>query len=500
MGKPVLEAIGICKAFNGVPVLSAVDFSLFPGEVHAIVGQNGAGKSTLMKILNGVYKKDSGSINIDDMPCTYSSPSEAAKHGISMVFQDFSLIPSMKAYQNIFLAWSVSRKKGLILDDRWMRQKAYALLEEIGVAADINLDDNVENLSVGSRQIVEIAKALSMESKILIFDEPTASLSMAETASLFETIARLKARGISIIYITHYLRDVFRICDSVTVLRDGKVVVNEKIPETTLERVIHAMTGKTTASEAAGGPANPTVVTPLLLKLESVSTDKVNNVSFELHEGEILGLAGLLGSGRTELLRALYGLDRVRRGKITIKGKPVLLRSAGEAKCSGVALVPEDRRRQGLITEFSIYENILIGILSKIAPRFFVDGKKGRKMAKAFLSDFKIKASDIDEGVRYLSGGNQQKVVIAKNIADGPSLLLLDDPTFGIDIQSKNEIMDIIRRYVEQGNAAILISSEFNELIALCDRIIIMKKGEISHEIEVEIGKTSEEEILHLAQ
>ena len=500
MGKAALEALGICKAFNGVPVLSNVDFSLAAGEIHAIVGQNGAGKSTLMKILNGVYARDAGKIIIDGKQCSYRSPSEAANYGIGMVFQDFSLIPTMKVYQNIFLSWSISRQKGLILDEKRMRERAYSLLEGIGVSNSIDIEDVVESMNMGSRQIVEIAKALALESRILIFDEPTASMSTAETASLFEAIARLKERGISVIYITHYLRDVFKICDSVTVLRDGRVVAEEKIAQTTIEDVIHAMTGNTYVAGAAERPAGARCEAPTILKLESVSTEKVKNVSFELHKGEILGLAGLLGSGRTELLRAIYGLDRIKAGRITIKGEPAALRSVSDAKRSGITLVPEDRRRQGLIVDFSIFENIVIGILPKIAARLFVDGKRGRGIASSFLSDFKIKANGIKDGVKYLSGGNQQKVVIAKSIADGPAILLLDDPSFGIDVQSKSEIMEILKRYVAKGNAAILVSSEFNELISVCDRILIMKRGEISRELPVDAQKTKEEEILQLAQ
>ncbi|SLM18769.1 conserved hypothetical protein [uncultured spirochete] len=498
LDSPVLEAVGICKAFNKVSVLSNVDLRLYPGQVHAIVGQNGAGKSTLMKILNGVYRKDSGEIKINGQSCSYNSHAEAARQGISMVFQDFSLVPSMKVYQNIFLSQVMSRKGGGFFDERTMKEKARELLKEVGVDINIDVEDLVENVSVGSRQLVEIAKALCLESKILIFDEPTASLSTAEITRLFFTVSRLKSRNVAIVYITHYLQDVFKICDSITVLRDGKVSLDDAIANVDMGKVIHAMTGKVISVEKSARAAKDSSQ-PEVLRLESVSTKKIQNMSFTLRKGEILGLAGLLGSGRTELLRALYGLDKIISGEIFVDGKRVNIHATRDAKKSRIALVPEDRRTQGLIMDFSLYDNIVVGVLPMLTRHGFVQKSKGESVARSYISDFKIKANGISDGVRFLSGGNQQKVVIAKNIADQPEILLLDDPTFGIDIQSKTEIMEIIRKYVEQGNAAILVSSEFNELIELCDRILIIKKGTISQELEVS-AQSAEEALLQLAQ
>lgn len=495
---PVLEAVGICKAFNKVEVLSGVDLRLYAGKVHAIVGQNGAGKSTLMKILNGVYKKDSGEISINGQSCSYSSHAEAARQGISMVFQDFSLVPSLKVYQNIFLSQVMSQKGKRFFDERKMKDRARELLREIGVDIHIDVDELVENISVGSRQLVEIAKALCLDSKILIFDEPTASLSTAETARLFATISRLKARNVAIVYITHYLRDVFKICDSIMVLRDGRVSLDDAISNVDMGKVIHAMTGKVIAFEKSARVVKESF-RPEVLRLESVSTRKIQNMSFVLHKGEILGLAGLLGSGRTELLRALYGLDKIVSGEIFVEGRKVNIHATKDAKRNKIALVPEDRRIQGLIMDFSLYDNIVVGVLPMLTRHGFVQKSRSEVVAHSYIADFKIKANGIGDGVRYLSGGNQQKVVIAKNIADQPKILLLDDPTFGIDIQSKTEIMEIIRKYVEQGNAAILVSSEFNELIELCDRILVIKKGTISQELNVD-GRSTEEELLQLAQ
>jgi len=498
LDSPVLEAVGICKAFNKIPVLSNVDLRLFPGKVHAIVGQNGAGKSTLMKILNGVYRKDSGEIRIDGHACSYNSHVEAARQGISMVFQDFSLVPSMKVYQNIFLSQLMSKKGETFLDERKMKVKARELLLQIGVDINIDVEDLVENISVGSRQLVEIAKAVCQDSKILIFDEPTASLSTVETSSLFTTISRLKSRNVAIVYITHYLRDVFKICDSITVLRDGKVSLDDAIANVDMEKVIYAMTGKSLSTEKSAQNTKSQSRSELL-RLKSLSTEKIKNMSFSLHQGEILGLAGLLGSGRTELLRALYGLDKITSGEIFISGERVNIHTTRDARKSRIALVPEDRRIQGLIMDFSLYENIVVGILPMLTKRGFVQKNMSESVAQTYISNFKIKTNGIHQGVRFLSGGNQQKVVIAKNIADQPNILLLDDPTFGIDIQSKIEITEIIRNYVAQGNAAILVSSEFNELIELCDRILIIKKAAISQELNVN-AQITEEELLHLVQ
>jgi ribose transport system ATP-binding protein len=496
----VLEARGISKSFNGVPVLSGVDFRLTRGEVHAIVGQNGAGKSTLMKIINGVYARDGGEVLVEGMPCRYESALDAQKAGIGMVYQDFSLVPTMTVCQNVFLAAGRFLRRGPFLDDKAIRRRTVSLLEDIGVDVEINPDTLVGDLSVGSRQIVEIAKARALDSKILILDEPTASLSNAEMTSLFAAITRLKSSGISIIYITHYLRDIFRICDSVTVLRDGRVALSCPIAQADMGSVISAMIGRAAESASARESRPVERSGAPLLEATRLSTRRVRDISFSLWPGEVLGLAGLLGSGRTELLRALYGLDPLTAGSLRMRGRTLALRSTADAKRAGIALVPEDRRSQGLIMDFTIRENIVLSILRRLSRAVFVNDAKGREIARSYLEGFSIKADNAEQPVKFLSGGNQQKVVIAKNAADEPAVLLLDDPTFGIDIKSKRDIMNIVRAFVDRGNAAIFVSSELEEIASFCDRTLVIRKGEVTASVSNREELPSEETLLHLVQ
>ena len=500
MDQYALEARNISKSFNGVPVLSGVDFRLRKGEVHAIVGQNGAGKSTLVKIINGVYSRDGGEILVDGAPCRYESALDAQRAGIGMVFQDFSLVSAMTVCQNVFLSAAATMRRGPFLDDRAMRRRTVSLLEDIGVDVEIDPTALVGDLSVGSRQIVEIAKARALDSRILILDEPTASLSNAETASLFAVVQRLKARGISVIYITHYLRDVFRICDTVTVLRDGKVALSSPIGGTDMGSVINAMIGKAMELEVKDAPPEVDRSGPPLLEALHVTTRGVRDVSFSLWPGEVLGLAGLLGSGRTEILRALFGLDPLLGGSLRMNGRLLPLRSTADAKASGIALVPEDRRNQGLVMDFPIRENIVLSILERLRRAIFVNDARGRDTARAYMDEFAIKADSVEQAVRFLSGGNQQKVVIAKNAADEPRVLLLDDPTFGIDIKSKRDIMNIVRKFVDRGNAAIFVSSELEEIASFCHRTLVIRKGVVAATVSNRGESVSEETLLHLVQ
>ena len=500
MDQNVLEATHITKSFNGVPVLQDVGFTLRRGEVHSIVGQNGAGKSTLMKILSGVYSNDGGEVLVEGKACRFESALDAQKAGIGMVFQDFSLVPTMTVSQNVFLSAGRAFRHGPFLDDRAMRRRTIALLEDIGVDVEIDPDARVGDLSVGARQIVEIAKARALESKILILDEPTASLSNAETARLFDVIRRLKGRGISLVYITHYLRDVFRVCDTVTVLRDGRVALSSPIPKTGMGEVISAMIGKAMEAEQAGARREVDRSGAPLLEVSHLTTRRVHDISFSLWPGEVIGLAGLLGSGRTEILRALYGLDPLSAGSIRMRGVPLALRSTADAKRAGIALVPEDRRSQGLIMDFSIRENIVLSILRRLRGAVLVNDRRGKEIARTYLQEFSIKADSVEQQVRFLSGGNQQKVVIAKNAADGPAVLLLDDPTFGIDIKSKRDIMRIVRAFVDRGNAAVFISSELEEIATFCDRTLIVRKGEVARSVSNREESVSEESLFHLVQ
>jgi ribose transport system ATP-binding protein len=495
MNDYAIEAKGIEIGFNGVQILHDVDFSVRKGEVHALVGPNGAGKSTLVKVLNGVYAKDAGTISLYGNLCDYSSTEEALKAGIAMVFQDLSLIPTMTVAHNIFLK-SIPFRFGPFIDDRTSAKHALKLLESIGVNTEINPLNLVSNLSIGQQQLVEIAKALSNDPKILILDEPTASLSTSEIERLFSVINTLKQKGITIIYITHYLQDIFKICDGVTMIRDGRVLFSKSTKEITLEQVVVAMTndqgGKITWEHVKGLRD-----TKPLLEAVGITTHFINNVSLSVYPGEIVGIAGLLGSGRTELLRALFGIDSIIKGEIRLDGKPILLRSTSDAIERGIALVPENRREQGLVLDYSVSENLVMPIMHRIRRLLFVDERKKDSISKRYIKQLGVKTQGPGQVVRYLSGGNQQKIVVAKCLASDSRVLLLDDPTFGVDLQAKHEIMKIIHAYAAKGNAVLMVSSEFNELADYCDSVYVMKRGKLS---ECMSGSMTEDNLLYMVQ
>jgi len=491
-----IEAKKICISFNGVQVLHDVDFSVMQGSVHALVGTNGAGKSTLVKIINGVYQKDSGEVFLFGKVMEYHTPESALASGVAMVFQDLSLIPTMTVAENIFLKFN-PYKKGFLIDDRKNNEKALDLLKLIGIETEIHPDDEVSSLSVGYQQLVEIAKALSNDPKILILDEPTASLSNAEIERLFDVIRSLKNRGISIIYITHYLKDIFKICDTVTLLRDGRVAFTEKTADITLEHLISEMTTSQSGKYVWTHSKNLRVGTPLL-ELKDLTTRHIRNVSLSVYPGEIVGVAGLLGSGRTELMRAVFGIDRIISGEILISGSPVKLRDSSQAIENGISLIPENRREQGLILDFDISENIVMPIYGRIKRGLFlIDEGKRIAISEEYIKKLDVKTQGIDQIIRYLSGGNQQKIVVAKCLASDSHILLLDDPTFGVDIQAKQEIMHIIHSYAEKGNSVLMVSSEFNEIVDFCDTIFVMKKGCITDQI---VDRTTEDQLLYLVQ
>lgn len=495
MNDYAIEAKGIGIGFNGIQILHNVDFSVQKGEVHALVGPNGAGKSTLVKILNGVYTKDAGTISLYGEEREYHSPEEALQAGIAMVFQDLSLVPTMTVAQNIFLK-SIPFRYGPFINDKVSAAHALQLLERIGVNAEIRPDDLVSDLSIGQQQLVEIAKALSNDPKILILDEPTASLSTSEIERLFSVINTLKKKGITIIYITHYLQDIFKICDGVTMIRDGRVVFSKSTKAITLEELVAAMTndqgGKVSWEHVQGlREAKP------LLEAVNITTHSLNDVSLAVYPGEIVGIAGLLGSGRTELLRALFGIDTLLKGEIRLDGKPIVLHSTSDAIEHGIALVPENRREQGLVLDYPVSENLVMPIVHRIKRLLFVDERKKDSISKQYIKQLGVKTQGPDQVVRYLSGGNQQKIVVAKCLASDSRVLLLDDPTFGVDLQAKHEIMKIIHAYAAKGNAVLMVSSEFNELADYCDSIYVMKRGKLS---ECMSGSTTEDNLLYMVQ
>lgn len=497
MEQPLLSMEGISKSFNGIKVLDSVSFSLRKGEVHALMGGNGAGKSTLMKILTGVYQADEGEIFIEGKKVSINNTEDAKRNYISMIFQEFSLVPTLTVAQNMFLTREPKNAIG-ILNDKECIEKTKELLKELEV--DINPTDIIGNLGVGYWQMTEIAKALSQNAKILIMDEPTSSLTKKETEVLFNFINKLKKKGISIIYISHRMDEIFQICDRITILRDGKKIATESCDEITMETVIQHMVGADLDKAFEWKERFYSIEGTPILEVKNLSSGtKVKDISFRLYPGEILGVAGLMGSGRSEMVRAIFGIDPIDGGEIFVKGKKHIIKSPTDAIAAGLALIPEDRRMQGLILQHSVKENIVLPILSKIKKGVFLDERKANKIAEQFVERLNIKTDDIFKTAGLLSGGNQQKIVLAKWLANNPDILILDEPTIGVDIAAKTEIIDIIRELADSGKSILVISSELPELLAVSDRIIVVHEGRVVKELKrKEID--SEEVLQHAIQ
>ena len=478
---PAVEMRDIEKGFNGTPVLKGVDFTLARGEVHALAGGNGAGKSTLMKILQGVHRKDAGVIRIGGREVDFSSTADAEAAGVGMVFQEFSLVPTLSVARNIFLNHEPRRFR--MIDDKAMVRRAGEILQGMGV--DLDPRAEVQTLPTGYWQLTEIAKALALDAKVLIMDEPTASLTKTESEALFELIGRLKARGVGIVYVSHRMEEVYRICDRITVLRDGGVVLNDAVADLSPEQIVAAIVGREVdALEWVERPAATKDTTPLLEVRNLTAANGVTDMSFTLHAGEILGLAGLMGSGRTELAKLIFGIDRPTSGEILLRGKPAGIANPRIAIAEGIALVPEDRRLQGLVLDHSVRENLLLPLLPGLNRGPLVDDRRGDGLAAGLIERLQIKLASAKRPVRLLSGGNQQKVVIAKWLGRDPDVLILDEPTAGVDIGTKSEIIQRIRELADSGKAVIVISSELAELLAVSDRVLVLRNGTVTDDLD----------------
>ncbi len=475
---PIISLKNVHKSFGGVSVLNGVDFDLQKGSVHALVGQNGAGKSTMMKILTGVYTCDSGAIYIDGSKVKMNSYSDAVSHGISLIFQELSLIPTLTVAENIFLNREIL--EGPFLDKKSMERKAHELLQSLDI--DVDVHSRVEDLDVGVCQMIEIAKALSVNAKVLILDEPTASLSEKETAHLFTLINSLKQRGVSMIYISHRMAEIFKICDTITVLRNGSIVTTKPTRDYSLTGLIEDMIGRKTAALTTADDelASKCTGRPLMTVEHLNCGSRLKDVSFELREGEVLGLAGLMGSGRTEVVESLFGLNKDASGQVTINGQPYEIKGVRHAIDSGLALIPEDRRREGLVLMHSVEENLIVPIFDKLKRGLLLESKKVADIAERSISDMAIKTHSRKTPAFNLSGGNQQKIVVGKWLNSAPSVLLLDEPTAGVDVGSKREIIDKVRDFVGENRAAIFISSDILELISACDRFIVFYDGKVT--------------------
>lgn len=486
----------ICKSFGGVQVLKNVCFELQKGEVHALVGGNGAGKSTLMKILNGAYTKDSGTVRMEGNVVEYHSIQDAWKCGVRMIYQELSLSPTLTVSENIFLAREM--KKGFLLDKSSMRKKTSELLKELKIEAEP--DDIISNLPVGTCQLIEIAKALSTDAQVLILDEPTASLTDRETQILFDRVKELKNKGISIVYISHRMKEIFQIADRISVLKDGSMVATENIKDVTIEKVISYITAKGGNAMRYSHHENP-FEKEEMFRIEHLTVgNMVHDVSFSVKKGEVLGLAGLMGSGRTETVEAIFGLrETSKETRMYLEGQLVVNKNAHEAAAHGFALIPEDRRREGLVLQHTLEQNACLTNTKVLQKGVFISNRKAKKFSEKCIGDFQIKAPGPYVKAENLSGGNQQKIVIAKWLETKPKLLLMDEPTAGVDVGAKDEIINIVRNYVIDGNSCVFISSEMSEMMAICDRILIFNEGHISGEIDRASLLSDEEEILENA-
>ena len=469
-----IDMRGIEKSFGSNPVLKNVDFSVAVGEVHALAGENGAGKSTLMKILQGVYGKDAGTISVAGKLVEITDTFAARKAGVGMVFQEFSLIPTLTVAQNIFLT-NEPTKYGLISDSK-AKEMAAKLFAEMQVSVDPS--ETVEHLPTALWQLTEIAKALAQDATVLIMDEPTASLAKHEAEALFSLIERLKAKGISIVYISHRMDEVYRIADRITVLRDGVRVLTEKLADLTPVQIVEAIVGRKSAAHLEHLDRSSKITDEVVLEVENLSSGtKLVDVSFSVKKGEILGLAGLMGSGRTELVNTIFGVAKANTGSIKINGKKVNITSPREAIKNRIALIPEDRRSQGLVLDHPVTENLTLPIIESLKSNGLLSNKKIAAKSQEIIDLFSIKAAQPSIRVGALSGGNQQKVVIGKWLATDPSILMMDEPTAGVDIGTKSEILDLVRAIADSGKSVILISSELPELLAVSDRVLVLKDG-----------------------
>ena len=472
---PVLVAAGLEKSFFGVRVLDGVGVVLRPGEVHGLVGENGAGKSTFMKILAGVYQADGGRIELAGREVVFGHPVQAANAGLATVFQEFNLLPERTVAQNVFLGRE-PRRRGFV-DRAAMRRETRTLLDQLGVEG-IDVDAPVRTLTVAEQQVVEIVKALSTDARVIQMDEPTAALADHEVELLYAIVRRLSQRGVAIIYVSHRLREIFDLCDTITVLKDGALVSSGPAVELDTDELVRRMVGRP-ISAYYPDPEPGTEIGDVRLELRGAGNEQVDGVDLELRAGEIVGIAGLQGSGRTELVEGIFGVAPFSRGELRLDGRPIRITSPRQAVRRGLALITEDRKAQGLTLNQSIADNALLVIRSVFAGRT----RAVRRDLPGILSSLEVVSRGMDQEVQYLSGGNQQKVVLAKWLATRPSVVLFDEPTRGIDVGAKVAVYTLMRRLAKEGVAILMISSELPEVIGMSDRILVMHDGLASREL-----------------
>ena len=499
MTEALLQLRGITKRFPGVLALDGVDFALTAGEVHALVGENGAGKSTLIKIISGVHQPDAGRIDYLGTPVTFPTPRAAADRGITVIYQEVALFPDLTVLENLYVGAYPRRPllrhsgRGRRVDWMAMRARAQDVAASLGVKLD--LEAPVHRLSAAQQQLVEIARALLRDARVIIMDEPTGPLTQQDAARLFSLIRQLRSRGVGIIYISHRLEEIFEVADRLTVLRDGRRIVAMPVAETTRDMLIHHMVGRTLDTLY---PHTARQTGPPVLEVEGLGTSgALTDVSFTLGRGEILGLAGLVGSGRTTLARAIFGIVPPGRGRIKLDGVDARIAHAGRARELGIAYVPEERQRQGLVLPFSVSENLSLVILRRLSRLGFINHASERTVAHDVVRRLDIRTPGIGVPAATLSGGNQQKVVVGKWLAAEPRVLIMDEPTRGVDVGAKAEIHRLMSALAGRGLAILLISSELPELLGMSDRIMVMHRGRIAGELSR--GQATQEKIMAMA-
>ena len=486
----ILELKNIIKKYPGVLALDDVSFSFDAGEIYALMGENGAGKSTLIKTIAGAIEFDGGVICIDGKEFSAMTPAEAKEFGIAVIYQEFNLIPSMSVAENIFLGEKVGGRHRV--DFGQMHKRAAEIFAQFDV--DIDTHAMVEHLSTAQMQIVEIAKALSKNVKILFMDEPSATLSMVEVQYMFDIIRRLKAQGVTVIYVSHRIDEVFEICDKVTVMRDGRYIATKKIAETNRKELVNLMVGRELVESY---PERAACSGDVVLETQGLTGNGVRDISFRLHRGEILGLGGLVGCGRSELAKLLYGAGELETGQILIEGAPVDIKTPPNAIKLGIGLIPEDRKREGIFADYPLDWNIAIMSLKRIAHNTVIKENEVEALSEAYSDQLKIVTPSMKQSVKNLSGGNQQKAVLARVLAAQTKIIIFDEPTRGIDVGAKQEIYRLMTELAEQGISIMMISSEMEELLGMSDRIIVLHEGALSGELSKE--EFSQTAVLELA-
>lgn len=471
--------IDICKSFGANKVLGGVNLHVRPGEVHALMGENGAGKSTLMNILTGIHRADAGTIMVDGKEVTFKNNKDAEEHGIAFIHQELNIWPNLSVLENLFLMNQPKTRFGTI-DFKKMREMAEAKCQEIGI--DLPLDEIAGECSVGQQQMTEITRSLMLDAKTVIMDEPTAALTERETGRLFEVMKKLKNKGVSIIYISHRMEEVFANCDTITVMRDGQTISSRPTEETNMDQIVGDMVGRVMSEYY---PARTNVPGDEIFRVEGFTQPGVfRDISFNLRKGEILGVAGLMGAGRTEIMRAIFGVDPHESGKLYFEGKEIHIKNPRDAIRQGFGFITENRKTEGLILDFSIERNIALPSEERLAQSHVINDKKEFDFSSELSKRLGVKAQDINLPASTLSGGNQQKVVIAKWVGMHPKLLILDEPTRGIDIGAKKDIYDLMNELTAKGVSIIMVSSELPEVIGMSDRILVIHEGRAAGIVE----------------